>query len=221
MNPIADSKNGTLYNLDSSFLMPVRYMEDSANTATFIFPEKPPADFPRQVFLMPKGEEYDYSTWLYTMSGEVTTYEEQPEETDDADGTDSTDGPVIWHLMKASTNEIVDSRNDLRVSLSFNIEAQFSAPPTSAAVTVKDMSAGGFMFVSEETWETGTTLSFIFSAGKTPAYVAAVIKKIRPTRFESLKGYGCQFINLTPSAESAVRNFVFQEEVLQRRSRIY
>jgi len=57
--------------------MPVRYMEDSANTATFIFPEEPPADFPRQVFLMPKGEEYDYSTWLYTMSGEVTTYEEK------------------------------------------------------------------------------------------------------------------------------------------------
>lgn len=218
MNPLADAKQGTLYNLDSSFLMPVRYTADSTKTATFIFSEKPPENFPRQIFLMPNGEEYDYSTWLYTLSGEITTYQEEPEDTDDADNAD---GPTTWYLMNASTNEVIDSRNDLRVSLSFNIEAQFSMSPTSSTITIKDMSAGGFMFVSEETWETGTTLSFIFSAGKTPAYVAAIIKKIRPTRFENLKGYGCQFINLTPSAESAVRNFVFQEEVLQRRRRIY
>ena len=198
--------------------MPIRYTSDSAKTAVFIFPEEPPADFPRQVFLMPNGEEYDYSTWLYTLSGEVTTYEEEPEETESDAGTKE---PITWYLMNASTNEMIDSRNDLRVSLSFDIDAQFSAKPTSATITVKDMSAGGFMFASEEDWEIGTTLSFIFSAGKTPAYVAAMIKKIRPTRFENLKGYGCQFINLTPSAEAAVRNFVFQEEVLQRRRRIY
>ncbi len=218
MNPLADAKDGTLYSLDSTLLMPIRYTSDSAKTAVFIFPEEPPADFPRQVFLMPNGEEYDYSTWLYTLSGEVTTYEEEPEETESDDGTKE---PITWYLMNASTNEMIDSRNDLRVSLSFDIDAQFSAKPTSATITVKDMSAGGFMFASEEDWEIGTTLSFIFSAGKTPAYVAAMIKKIRPTRFENLKGYGCQFINLTPSAEAAVRNFVFQEEVLQRRRRIY
>lgn len=218
MNPLADAKDGTLYSLDSTLLMPIRYTSDSAKTAVFIFPEEPPADFPRQVFLMPNGEEYDYSTWLYTLSGEVTTYEEEPEETESDDDTKET---ITWYLMNASTNEMIDSRNDLRVSLSFNIDAQFSAKPTSATITVKDMSAGGFMFASEEDWEIGTTLSFIFSAGKTPAYVAAMIKKIRPTRFENLKGYGCQFINLTPSAEAAVRNFVFQEEVLQRRRRIY
>ncbi len=218
MNPLADAKDGTLYSLDSTLLMPIRYTSDSAKTAVFIFPEEPPADFPRQVFLMPNGEEYDYSTWLYTLSGEVTTYEEEPEETESDDDTKE---PITWYLMNASTNEMIDSRNDLRVSLSFDIDAQFSAKPTSATITVKDMSAGGFMFASEEDWEIGTTLSFIFSAGKTPAYVAAMIKKIRPTRFENLKGYGCQFINLTPSAEAAVRNFVFQEEVLQRRRRIY
>lgn len=218
MNPFTDVKNGTLFRLDSSLLMPIRYTTDSANTATFIFSEELPENFPRQVFLMPDGEEYDYSTWLYTLSGETRTFQEEPEDTDDADDTKE---PVTWYLMDASTKEMVDSRNDLRVSLSFDIDAQFSTKPVSATVTVKDMSAGGFMFVSEEAWEAGTTLSYIFSAGKTPAYVAAVIKKIRPTRFENLKGYGCQFINLTPSAEAAVRNFVFQEEVLQRRRRLY
>ena len=76
---------------------------------------------------------------------------------------------------------------------------------------------GGFLFVAKQKFLPGTELSFIFNKSKKPVIITAQVCKLRPVRAEGYYGHGCQFVNLSPSVESSVCNFVFEAEALQAR----
>ena len=57
-------KNGTLYNMDCTFLSGIRYIRESADTISLIFSAPPSGRFPESFFLMPEGKEYDYRTFI-------------------------------------------------------------------------------------------------------------------------------------------------------------
>lgn len=204
MNPLAESLNGTLYDQECNFLMPVKYIKHDSESATFLFFEEPKADFPERVFLMPEGEAYDYTAYLYTLSKERTVQQ-------DEDG--------VYYLVGASTKDIPESRQNFRVNIAFQVLARFDGYSEEIPITIRDIGIGGFLFVADRRFPPGARLSFIFSHIKNPVIVTAKVCKLRPVRAKGCYGHGCQFVNLPPSAESAICNFVFEEEALQARKR--
>lgn len=82
---------------------------------------------------------------------------------------------------------------------------------------IKNLSTGGFLFISEEEFEPGTRMAFIFTLGSSPVYTTAIVRRTLPVRPEHLTGYGCQFVNLTPKTEATIRNFVFRQSMAQGR----
>lgn len=204
MNPLLNAQNGTLYNLDCTVFSKVRFSSETPESAVFIFSTNPAGILPEHALLMPDGEEYDYSSFFYTLSPEVKPY--HSEETGET-----------FYLVNATTRELLAARNELRIDVSFDIPAVFDGHPHEEMITIINMSAGGFFFVSEKQYDPGKHLSFIFNNGTTPIFVTAIIRNERPTRFPNLRGYGCQFFGLSAKTEAAVRNYVFRNEVLQRK----
>lgn len=198
-----DIRNGTFYNMESVPFTEVRYIQDSDTEATFIFSEDP-GELPERVFLMPSGELYDYTAYLYTLL----------DETEEAEDEDT--GEAIW-MIKGNTKDTPEARSDLRVDLSFSVDATFNNSPKPTQIMIKNLSTGGFLFISEEEFEPGTRMAFIFTLGSSPVYTTAIVRRTLPVRPEHLTGYGCQFVNLTPKTEATIRNFVFRQSMAQGR----
>lgn len=204
MNLLQNIQNGTLYNLDCTVFSKVRFSSESPEKATFIFSSDPTASLPEHLLLMPDGEEYDYSSFFYTLSPKVEICQPGISES-------------VSYLVEGTTRELLTARNELRIDVSFDIPAVFDEHDKEEIITIKNMSAGGFFFVSEKQYYPDHSLSFIFNNGMTPILVTAKIRNQRPTRFPKLHGYGCQFFGLSAKTEAAVRNYVFKNEVLQRK----
>lgn len=201
MDLSAGTRNGTFYNMDSVPFVQVRYIQDSDTDATFIFSQEP-EELPDRVFLMPSGRLYDYTAYLYTLSDEITPYHDE-----EIDKT--------YYIVKGTTKDTPEARSELRVDLSFNVDATFNNAHNQIPIMIKNISAGGFLFISEEKFEPGTQMAFIFTLGNSPTYVTAIVRRTLPVRPKNLTGYGCQFINLTPKAEATIRNFVFRQSLVQ------
>lgn len=206
MDPVSNAQNGMLYDMDCSFLSTVRYNRDSPETITFIFSENPAGKLPKKVFLMPEGSRYDYRSYIYTLSDEISPHHtEQP--------------PTTCYLVRGVTKDSSKLRKNLRVYISFRICARFDGQEQDTVITIKDIGTGGFLFISDQEFEPGATLSYIFSDINKPVFIRARIQRRRPVRREGVYGYGCQFIELSPEAESKIRNFVYQTEILQARTK--
>lgn len=205
MNPLLNTRQGSLYLLDSTFLSHIRYSSESPGSAVFFFNDEPAEEYlSQQVFLVPDDEKENYSSYLYTLSDKVTPY--------DVPAIDLT-----YYMVDATTDDAPALREDLRVNITYDTMADFDGYKDKVPITLRDISAGGFLFTSEKEWEVNTTLSFAFTLTKVPVYIAAKIRYLRPTPFSGLYSYGCQFIGLPKDTEAIVRNFVFSENVLQKR----
>ena len=123
------------------------------------------------------------------------------------------------YTVRAVTNDIPEQRKNFRVYVTFRASVLFEDQKKEISVTVKDIGTGGFQFVSKQKFEPGTKLTTIFTSIKTPIAITACIQKLRPVRKEGLYGYGCQFLNLPPRAETLIRNFVFQTEAIQAKAK--
>ncbi len=207
MDPLSYVCRGSLYNWDTTFLANVGYQRESVKTALFYFyDEEPDFEFPLTVSFKPSGEEYTHISYIYTL-------------TDMKKGVD--DMKDSCYIVSGTSIDVPELREDIRVNVSFPVEihmedGQLEQKPD-VRVLLTDISAGGFMFVSHETFAIGSVVSFMFSFKKYPAYIRGIIRHERPTRTPDLKGYGCQFTGISSTTESAIRNFVFQEELIQRR----
>ncbi len=205
MNPLLNAQGASLYLLDSTFLSHIRYSSKSSDSAVFIFDNEPEEEYlSQQVFLVPDDEKTNYSAYLYTLADKITPY--------DAPTTNYT-----YYLVDAVADNASSLREDLRVKITYDTMADFDGFKEKVPITLRDISAGGFLFTSEQEWEVNTTLSFLLTLTKTPVYIAAKIRSLYPTPFPGLYTYGCQFIGLPKDTEAIVRNFVFSENVLQAR----
>lgn len=203
-DPLPNTHGGTLYHLDCTVLSPVQYQRKTPESAVFIFPALPSGGLPKQALLMPDGPENDCLSFCYTLSPTIKKH------------TDENTGQM-YYVVNAHTVEHTSNRDEVRVSVSFPISAQFDDSPSEMTVMVKNISAGGFFFVSEKIFQPGTTMSFIINNYASLVWVTAIIRKERLVRTPGLHGYGCQFCNLSERTESAIRNYVFHHEILQRK----
>lgn len=200
LTSLQDAKSGSLFYMDCSFLSSVRYFCESPDTVCLVFPEKP-AGLPERIFLMPDGRQYDYRAFLYTLSEgmEVCRLPAEKE----------------YYIVRGVTDDIQEVRKNFRVYVSFRTSVYFDNDPGEAAVTIKDIGCGGFLFVSDKKYNPGDTLSAVLFDQRNPLLVRARIRKLRPVRREGRYGYGCEYIDLNPQAEARIRSYVFQTELLQ------
>ena len=205
MNSLPDAAKATLYNLDCTYLTDVQYNRESLDTVTLNFFEEPFRQFPQKFFLMPEGNAFDYRAFIYTLTEDIHS--------------DPGSGDTARYLARAITNDIPEQRKNFRVYVTFQVSVMLKGQKKQIPVTVKDIGTGGFQFVSKQVFEPGTTLTTMFTQARTPVCISACIQKLRPVRREGLNGYGCQFNNLTPNAETLIRNFVFQTEAIQAKAK--
>lgn len=244
LTSLQDAKSGSLFYMDCRFLSSVRYFCESPDTICFIFPEKP-AGLPERLFLMPDGRQYDYRAFLYTLSEGMEVCR-LPEDSVESKGrphgnskyTASASAPMPgkglasvpgagkktlgeteYYIVRGVTDDIQEVRKNFRVYVSFRTSVYFDSEPGEAAVTIKDIGCGGFLFVSDKKYNPGDTLSVVLFDSRDPLLVRARIRKLRPVRKEGRYGYGCEYIDLNPQAEARIRSYVFQTELLQVRAK--
>lgn len=222
LTSLQDAENGSLFHMDCSFLSSVRYCCESPDTVCLIFPEKP-ADLPERVFLMPDGKQYDYRAFIYTLSEGVEVCSLRDEADGSQSGTEAAaEKPAAmkeYYIVRGVTDDIQEVRKNFRVYVSFRTSVYFDSDPKETMVTVKDIGCGGFLFVSDKKYQPGDTLSIVLFDSRNPLLVKARIRKLRPVRKEGRCGYGCEYIDLNSQAEARIRNYVFQTEVLQGKTR--
>lgn len=87
---------------------------------------------------------------------------------------------------------------------------------------LQDISAGGIFFISEVLFEEGERFSFVFR--RTPEPLRLECEVLRKQPYDggnyapgSMMGYGCRFINMTDHKESAVRSYIFKEDLMKRK----
>ena len=211
MNPLLSAQHCELYRLDATFMTKAKFSQPSPGSITLIFSDKPNFVLPERFYLMPAGEEFDFISYFCTLTGSFREFF--------FESTEHT-----YYMHEAVTKDTPELREELRVDVSVDIDAVFDDPLLEATggqirITAKNISAGGMMFVSDKDIKKGTTFSFIFSQSKSSVMVNARVLNRRPTRFPELIAYGCQFGHLSSKAEGAIRNFVFNEDLIQRRKR--
>lgn len=84
-------------------------------------------------------------------------------------------------------------------------------------VLVKDISASGMFFVSKTQFSPGQKFDFIFDQTNMPFLIQAEI--VREQKDGEYIGYGCKFLDLSPSRESIVRQYVYKMQILLQKNR--
>lgn len=204
MNPLLTAEHCTLYHLDSTFIAKARFNQPTSGSITLIFSEKPDFRLPDKFYLMPEGSEQDFISYLCTRLGSFSKYY--------VETTDRT-----YYTVEVVTKDTPKLREELRVNVSMDAEADFEGILETKSITIKDVSAGGMMFISTEKLEKGTMFSSEFTTAKGPIPVSARIVSVRPTHLPGTFAYSCQFTGLLAREETAIRNFVFTEDLIQKR----
>lgn len=117
-------------------------------------------------------------------------------------------------------------RNDLKIHLVMSITIQAADSKTGEKMNVnamlQDISAGGIFFISEVLFEEGERFSFVFR--RTPEPLRLECEVLRKQPYDggnytpgSMMGYGCRFVNMTDHKESAVRSYIFKEDLMKRK----
>ncbi len=205
MNPLLTAQHASLYRLDSTFMTNVRFSQPVPGSITLIFSEKPDFRLPEEFYLMPDGDAFDFTSYQCTMAGPLKSFY--------VETTDST-----YYTREATTKDTPELRNELRVNVSIDAQAKFDHLPSSVPISIKNISAGGMMFVSGEDLKEGTIFSFTSPLTKTFFNIRARILGKRPTRFSDKFAYNCQFSRMPAKIEGEIRQFVFNEDLMQRKS---
>lgn len=99
-----------------------------------------------------------------------------------------------------------------------------------AEILILDISAGGMFCISRQQWKPKQKIALTLFR-RLPVE-AEILRTQLPSTYnhemfsdrfseeEGFSGYGCRFINLTVAAEASLRKYVFQQEVLQHKSKV-
>lgn len=137
------------------------------------------------------------------------------------------DGSVICTVRCeiSEETEALERRSDLKVPLDITVRAHFQDPDSiqkTANIRVLDLSAGGLFCISKQHWTPGQIFMFPFWEDNF-SLTAEILRQQTPSTYdpalteEGLYGYGCRFIDLPSSCESALRAYIFKQDLLRNR----
>lgn len=204
MNPLLNAQNCKIYDLNSNLITKIKFSEISPGFLTLIFTSEPDIIIPKQFYLMPE----DIDDHLVSMRCELlSTYSEYQ-----VDATGST-----YYVCDAATKDSTEQREDFRINVNIEVEALFDYLKAPELITIRDISAGGFLFISSRKFEKNTSVAFSFAPADPPFLVTARVMSSRPTYMDGVYAYGCQFTGLSAKTEKTIRSFVFTANSLQHR----
>lgn len=170
----------------------------------------------------------------YDEEFEHTVETEEPDEENAAASSEEDapkDGTSITCTVKCTIvaeHEVIQRRQDVKVSINLETSASFldeNQQLESCDILILDISAGGMFCLSKQKWP------------EKQVFAAKIFDKTLPVDIEVIRvqtahsyspdyapddprfGYGCQFINLSQASESALRKFVYQQQLQRRRMR--
>lgn len=209
MNLLSNAQNCTLYDFSFRIIAKIKFVRETPTTLTLIFYEKPDASFPKDFRLVPEeGSPLGNKTFLCEMPP-LEPYEIE------------TTG-MVYYVGRISMQEAPNTREDIRISVQLDVEAFFEnseTPDEPEILSIKNLSAGGLMFTSRKKFPRESIFTFRFPVQKGMLSLKAQILSRRPVADDSLHAYGCHFIDIPTSTESALRNFVYSSELHKRNTR--
>lgn len=206
-------RKASIYDLDKDHICDVR-VEMTNDTITLVFPE-----------------EIQESTLESLESAKVVFYDEQKGLVT-YDKCRLTDHKrrgerLLAHCILGDEESVVQRRNDLKLRQIVPVSIQAYDTNTGEKInvnaTIQDISAGGIYFISEMLFEVGERFSFLFRRTAEPLRLECEVLRRQPYTGRgnylpgSMMGYGCRFINMNDRKESAIRSYVFREDLLARR----
>ena len=198
------TERGLLYDLNAEFLTRAHYCE--RNGQLFLEPEDVRRRLPIKAFLLPEGHTLPFQVTLLPLPPDLCTKESCP-----------------YIGERRLRRNVTDIRADLRVDVELTALAGLQVP--TQEVRVLDLSSGGLLAVTTGRYDLGTTLVVQLPLTDQedrplPLTLRATIRNRMPVMLEAGRqalGYGCQFLHLDEADEEALRRYVFQTELEQRR----
>ena len=123
--------------------------------------------------------------------------------------------------------EVIQRRQDIKIPVSIKADANFLNSEDeleTSEITILDLSAGGLFCITTQKWEQGQTFELQLFVSPLPILVEILRQQTPHSYSDRFKedderyGYGCRFVNLPNPAEAALRQFVFKEDLLRRKS---
>ncbi len=119
--------------------------------------------------------------------------------------------------VKKLKQEIQNLRKDFRVPVDINICVQSPMCEDPVHASVKNISARGMLFWSEQIFLVGSHIFFTLPIGENKWKLEAVIINQILTSDEDVWGYGCQFVAQDLLVEAKLRRFAFEQQLLHRK----
>lgn len=130
----------------------------------------------------------------------------------------------VYECRFLKQESIIQRRSDYKIPI--QIETKFYYKNKEDVIgevegTIMDLSAGGIFFICKKRFDLLEQVSFPFSNKDNIITLnCEIIRTQKPSDYredlmnqDGIYGYGCRFVELNPREETAVRRFVFQEEL--------
>lgn len=227
---ITDCKKASIYDLDRIYICDASVSfsadpdtqadADSPDCVTLAFPDLEADNLRSEVYVT----FFDRIEGLVTYYCTLSNYKE------------TLSAPGLWHSSVLCTLgeevEIQQRRNDVKVQIHMDTVISFKNSEDvliNISAVIRNISAGGLFFTCHYPFRPGNTLSLAFENSLSKAnQITAEILRVQPkddlpliigteANDETLMGYGCRFVNLSPYTESLIRNFVFKKDLVERK----
>lgn len=205
MNPLSNAKDCLLYDLKFRMITTARFSQSSPNSLTLILFSRPDRYFPERFRLVPaEYAKQGFPSYVCTLPSAFSAYRSE------ADGE-------TYYIAEIPLQEARNQREDLRVNVDLEVPAFFNESEIPDMITIKNISAGGLMFLSPKQFGKYTPFLFHLETKKGDIVLTAIILSIRPAEQGGAFAYGCKFSILPQATESALRNFIFQQDLKGKR----
>lgn len=149
--------------------------------------------------------------------------------------------PNTWrssvHCSIGEQISVLQRRDDIKVTVELPIRLSFTNDEDiliDVAATIRNISAGGIFFTCRYPFHAGHEVVFLFSPRRDmePLALKAEILRVQERQLlremigpeaddETLLGFGCHFIEMSPHAEAQVRNYVYRQDIIRHKGNFF
>lgn len=123
--------------------------------------------------------------------------------------------PWMADCVIFSVNDVIQRQQDVRVKV--NLELMFTLTDHGEFFgTILNLSAGGMQILTKQPLDRNDKISFSYSFKTLERRFEAIVRWVKRVDGGQFR-YGCQFINLTDGAESAIRKYVYKKQLELRK----
>lgn len=135
---------------------------------------------------------------------------------------------VVYDCKMLEQTSIVQRRKDYKISVFVTTKFLFDKPEggyDTAEGRIFNMSAGGIFFYCKKQLQVGDKGYFVLDTGEQKISLCCEILRVQPltkeqchfVKDDGANGYGCRFYGIGSKEETAIRSYVYQEDLKSHR----